>query len=302
MPFQIRPDRSFTEEFRKAIGEQLWLAIHTLEEMPEGKHEAIHDFRKNLKRVRSLYRLVAEEIPEIQEQENARLREIAQSLSTIRDAAALIETAAHLKAKARNGDEKRALGRIIEVLKVRRDHMAAAEATIDRKLTEAPDCLKEAAAAVEDVHFNGGPRRHARLVAKGWRRTALKAREAIVQCRNGQSAEAFHTLRKRAQDYRAYHVALRPLWPAAMDAKYEVTSSLVDLLGRIHDLDVLCELVEAEPRHFTNADDLAHLLDAIIFHQQKGRQAALERAEEVFADDPQEEADRIELLWHAQVS
>jgi len=302
MPFRIRPDRSFTAEFRKAVGGQLRDAIHTLEEMPDGKHEAIHDFRKNLKRVRSLYRLVAGEIPEFQDQENTRLREVAQSLSAIRDAAALIETAAHLKARARNAEEKKAIGRIIEALKARRDHMAEAEATIDQKLTKVPDHLKAAAAAVEDVHFNGGPQRHARLVAKGWRKTALKAREAIAQCRNGGSAEAFHTLRKRAQDYRAYHAALRPLWPAAMDAKYEVTSSLVDLLGRIHDLDVLCELVEAEPRHFSNADDLAYLLDAIIFHQQEGRQAALERAEEVFADDPREEADRIELLWQAQVS
>jgi len=126
--------------------------------MPDGKHEAIHAIRKNLKRVRSLYRLVAEEIPRIQEEENTRLRQVAQSLSAIRDAAALIETAAHLKAEARNGEEKKVLGRIIEALKVRRDLMAEAEARIDRKLTEPPDHLKEAAAAVEDAHFNGGPR------------------------------------------------------------------------------------------------------------------------------------------------
>ncbi len=301
MPFRIRPDRSFTAEFRKAVGGQLRHAVRTLEEMPDGKHEAIHAFRKNLKRVRSLYRLVAEEIPAIREQENARLRDVAQSLSTIRDAAALIETATHLKEGARNDDEAEAIGRIIGALKARRDHMAEAETTIDQKLAEAPDHLKAAAAAVEDVHFNGGPRRHARLVARGWRKTALKATEAIAHCRNGESVEAFHTLRKRAQDYRAYHAVLRSLWPAAMDAKYEVTSSLVDLLGRIHDLDVLCGLVEAEPQHFTNADDLAHLLEAIIFHQQQGRQAALKRAEAVFADDPREEAARIELLWRAQV-
>jgi len=302
MPFRIRPDHSFTAEFRKAAGGQLSHAIRTLEERPEGKHEAIHAFRKNLKRVRSLYRLVASEVSEFREHENARLRDVAMSLSAIRDATALIETAAYLKKNARNTGEAKALGRIVAALESRRDHMADAEVDIDRKLTKAPEVLRDAIAALEEVHFNGGPRRNAQLVAKGWRKTTLKARKAIEQCQAEASAEAFHTLRKRAQDYRAYHRLLRPLWPAAMKAKYEVTSSLIDLLGHIHDLDVLCALVEAEPQHFPNADDLARLLDAIIFRQQEDRHAALERAEDVFADDPQEEADRIELLWRAQVS
>ncbi|SEH81797.1 hypothetical protein SAMN05216228_100965 [Rhizobium tibeticum] len=89
--------------------------------------------------------------------------------------------------------------------------MADAEADIDRKLTEAPGVLRDAIAAVEEVHFNGGPRRNARLVAEGWRRTMLKARKAIEHCQAEASAETFHTLRKRAQDSRAYQRLLRPL-------------------------------------------------------------------------------------------
>ncbi|MBB3317313.1 CHAD domain-containing protein [Rhizobium sp. BK181] len=302
MPFRIRPDHSFTAEFRKAAGGQLSHAIRALEERPEGKHEAVHAFRKKLKRVRSLYRLVASEVPAFRESENVRLRDLAMSLSAIRDATALIETVGYLKTTARNTAEAKALGRIVAALENRRDHMAEAEADIDQKLAEAPGVLRDAIAAVEEVHFNGGPRRNARLVAKGWRDTTSKARKAIEHCHAEASAETFHTLRKRAQDCRAYQRLLRPLWPAAMKAKYEVTTGLIDLLGHIHDLDVLCALVEAEPQHFPNADDLARLLDAIIFRQQEDRRAALERAEDVFGDDPQEEADRIELLWRAQVS
>jgi hypothetical protein len=60
---------------------------------------------------------------------------------------------------------------------------------------------------------------------------------------------------------------------------------------------VLSELVEAEPQLFTRNDDLAHLLDIIIFRQQEDRRQALIKAEAVFADDADEEAQRIELLW-----
>ncbi len=62
---------------------------------------------------------------------------------------------------------------------------------------------------------------------------------------------------------------------------------------------MLCELVEAEPHLFPGADDLARLLDAIIFRQQEDRNAALDRAEDVFPKDYDKEADRIALLWRA---
>jgi CHAD domain-containing protein len=297
MPFRIRPDRDFTGEFCNAAIDQLRCAIGTLEEKPDGIHEAIHDFRKNMKRVRSLYRLVARQVPTFRKQENARLRDAAKSLSTMRDAAALIDTTTYLKENARGAEECDALGRIIRALAARRDRMAEVETEIERKLTKTPDILNEAIAALEAIEFKGGHRRHARLIAKGWRKTVRGAQKAIAACHQEASAGAFHTLRKRAQDYRAYHTLLRPLWPAAMKAKYDAASSLVDLLGHVHDLDVLCELVEAEPQHFNNADDLARLLDAIIFRQQEDRQEALIRAKDVFGDGPDEEANRIEVLF-----
>ncbi|MGO7159684.1 CHAD domain-containing protein, partial [Rhizobium johnstonii] len=89
MAYRIRPEADFTEVFRNVATEQLKRAVTVLEERPHGAHEAIHSFRKNLKRLRSLYRLVAREVPDFQAQENARLRDAARSLSAIRDAAAL---------------------------------------------------------------------------------------------------------------------------------------------------------------------------------------------------------------------
>jgi hypothetical protein len=84
-----------------------------------------------------------------------------------------------------------------------------------------------------------------------------------------------------------------------MKAKRDEAKELVDLLGHIHDLDVLSGLVEAEPQLFTRTDDLARLLDAIIARQQDIRGEALVRAQAVFADDAEEESQRIELLWLA---
>ncbi|WP_283196150.1 CHAD domain-containing protein [Rhizobium sp. AN80A] len=299
MPFSIRPDRSFKSQFRKLARRQLRHAIDVLETRPEGTDHAIHETRKRLKRVRSLYRLVASAVPKFSARENIRLRGIARSLSSLRDAAALVETATYLHERARDSDEAEALGRIVVALTARRDRLIAARRDPETVVSDTIAALKRAIAALDDVSLKGGHRRHGRLLAHGWDTTVRKARKALAACEGHVSAEAFHTLRKRTQDYRAYHKLLNPLWPTAMNAKYEAASALVDMLGRINDLELLCELVETEHHHFENADDLAHLLYAIIFHQQQGRHDALDRAERIFGDDADDEAMRIEMLWIA---
>lgn len=297
MAYRIRPKADFTTEFRSAAKEQLDDAIALIEEQPDGAHEAIHSFRKNLKRLRSLYRLVAREVPDFQYRENARLRDLARSLSAIRDANALVGTAQYLQQSAREPEESEALGRIVTILEGRRNWMAEAESGLERRLAETSDVLKEAIVALDAVSFDGGHRKNARKLAKSWRRTARKAKTALAACHGEASADEFHNLRKRTYDYRLYHGLLRDLWPGAMKAKRNAAKELVEDLGHIHDLAVLSELVEAEPQLFTRNDDLAHLLDAIIFRQQEDRRQALVKAEAVFADDPDEEAQRIELLW-----
>ncbi|MCH4549109.1 MULTISPECIES: CHAD domain-containing protein [Rhizobium] len=297
MAYRIRPDADFTESFRSVATEQLERAVTVLEERPDGAHEAIHSFRKNLKRLRSLYRLVARDVPDFRAQENTRLRDAARSLSAIRDAAALIGTAQYLQHAARGKEESEALGRIVTILEGRRDWMAEAESGLEQRLTETSDVLKEAIAALDAVSFDGGHRKNARMLAKSWRRTARKAKTALAACHGEASADDFHDLRKRTYDYRLYHALLRDVWPGAMKAKRDAAKELVEDLGHIHDLTVLSELVEAEPQLFTRNDDLAHLLDIIIFRQQEDRRQALVKAEAVFADDADEEAQRIELLW-----
>ncbi|NKL99790.1 MULTISPECIES: CHAD domain-containing protein [Rhizobium] len=297
MAYRIRPDADFTGAFRSVATEQLERAVTVLDERPDGAHEAIHSFRKNLKRLRSLYRLVAREVPDFQAQENARLRDTARSLSAIRDAAALIGTAEYLQHAARGNEESEALGRIVTILEGRRDWMAQAESGLEQRLAETSDILKEAIAALDAVSFDGGHRKNARMLAKSWRRTARKAKTALAACHGEASADDFHDLRKRTYDYRLYHALLRDVWPGAMKAKRDAAKELVEDLGHIHDLTVLSALVEAEPQLFTRNDDLAHLLDIIIFRQQEDRRQALVKAEAVFADDADEEAQRIELLW-----
>ncbi|MFT4003533.1 MAG: CHAD domain-containing protein [Rhizobium sp.] len=298
MSYRIRPDRALDDEVHKAAAHQLGKAMAVLTDRPQGLHEAVHAARKNIKRVRALYRLVAPLAPEFQQQENDRLRAVAQTLSGVRDATALIEISRYLQATAASADELQALARVSDVLTTRRDRMAETETDLEDKARAAVATCSEALTALKDVSFDCGRRDTARLFQKGWRKNARKARRALSECRADVAhAESFHDLRKRSQDCWMHHMLLRDVWPAAMHAKQIEAKALVDVLGRYLDMSILSDVADREPHLFDGSDDRARLLEAIISRQQIAREEALDRARWVFADKPEREARTIKRLW-----
>lgn len=297
MPYRIRPGRAFGEEVRSIAVEQLQLAIAAFEEQPRRLHEAVHEARKKFKRVRSLYRLVALDKPDFRATENARLQETARTLSLVRDATALIETVSYLETHALNDDERHALVHAREKLTERRDGLALTETDLPQKASAAAESCRTAIAAIEDIDFPQSPRKTARLIAKGWKKSMTRGKKALEACHGGAHAELFHELRKAGQAYWMNLALLRHIWPSAMRAKRAAAGNLVTLLGHEHDLALLVDLLDREPATLGDGEEVSHLIGAIIRQQQELRHDALALAERVFADRPEREASAIEALW-----
>ncbi len=297
MAYRIRPDRPFTKELRKTAAGELERAIAFITEQPEGLHEAIHQARRKLKRVRALYRLVAADAKDFQKQENARLRETAHALSLVRDATALIEAAAYLEDHALNAEEREALAHARTALTARRDAMATGEADLPQKASAAVEACRDAIRALDGLSFDDRRQATAKRIAGGWRNNLSRAREAAAACHSVAHEEVFHELRKCAQDYSMHLALLRDLWPSAMAAKLSEAKALVAVLGHEHDLALLVALLDREPDVLNGGAELAHLLGAVIRQQQALRREALEIAERLFADPPKAEARIIEILW-----
>jgi len=298
MSYRIRPDRALDGEVHRVAAHQLGKAIAVLQDRPQGLHEAVHAARKSVKRVRALYRLIAPVAREFQQRENGRLRDMARTLSSVRDATALIEVTRYLQGSATLGEERQALSRVADVLTTRRDRLSQAENDLEDKALAAISTCNEAIKAVEDISLECGRRDTARLLEKSWRRNGRKAMHAFHQCRGGDAhVESFHDLRKRSQDCWMNHMLLRDVWPAAMHAKQLEAKALVDVLGRYLDLSILSDVADREPLLFDGGDDRARLLEAIVSRQQIAREEALSRAHRVFADKPEREAQTIKRLW-----
>ncbi|SMC43404.1 CHAD domain-containing protein [Rhizobium sp. RU36D] len=297
MAYRIDASASFDREVKTVAAEQLSRAIAALETQPDGLHEAIHEARKKLKRVRGLYRLVARDRKEFRQTENARLRDAARSLSAVRDATALIETVAYLERHTESPDEIAALQQTLAALTERRDAIAAAETGLADKANAAIEACRIATAAVEAETFPTSPRKVAKALSKAWKNASLKTRHVLEACHTDAHAERFHDLRKAAQLYWMHLSLLRDLWPSAFAAKRSQAKQLVDILGHEHDISLLVELLDDEPGICGSGEVQSHLLGVIIRRQQALRTEALDLADQVFADAPSREAKVIRALW-----
>ncbi|GEO85429.1 CHAD domain-containing protein [Ciceribacter naphthalenivorans] len=287
------------EAVRGAATEQLADAISALEQQPQGLHEAIHEARKKFKRVRALYRLVACDLKEFRTTENTRLRDVARTLSVVRDATALVETVAYLQDRAVNDEERSALAHARDVLAERRDALARAETDLPGKVAAAIATCHEAIAAIETANFPKRPRKTARLLATGWAKGLARGRAALEDCHHSVHEEVFHELRKASQSYWMNLSLLRGIWPSAMNAKRAQAKMLVETLGHEHDLALLAGFLDRETGLIGGGEEFSHLLGAIIREQQELRRSALALAEHVLGDTPEREGMIIEALWIA---
>jgi hypothetical protein len=297
MAYRIRPDKDFTVEFKAVATQKLQAAIAVLESPADDPHKAIHEARKIFKRVRALYRLIRHDARDFQRHENLRLHDMARSLSTVRNATALIEAVTDLQVHAKTPEEAVALSFSREALANRRDHLAREELDLAERMAAAIAGCHQAVDAVGYIEFDDSRHKTARRLARAWHKSLGHAATALEECHAQASAEHFHELRKCGQTYFMHLGLLRDLWPTAMQAKRSEAKQLVDMLGHEHDLSVLSELIDAQPHLFGRGEDLAHLLGAIISRQQALRHDALELADRVFADEAGQESSIIERLW-----
>ncbi|WP_377296704.1 CHAD domain-containing protein [Rhizobium sp. SGZ-381] len=297
MAFRIRPSEPFDAEFRRVAESQLRQAIAVLRDQPDGEHPAIHAARKRFKRLRALYRLVASDAKAFSRRENDRMRDIGRSLSSVRDATALIETVDYLAGLAVSPEEIAALGFASQALIDRRDRIAAAETDRAQTIDQAIAACEEAIAALDMLDLPRGEGRTARRLKRAFTKHGRKTKAALAACRLAPDAEAFHDLRKCGQTGWMYLTLFADLYPSALGALKRETKQLVDLLGHEHDLSVLTQTINESPELFGDGDTLALLLGAIITRQQAIREEALARAGTVVADHPKREGRIIGRLW-----
>jgi CHAD domain-containing protein len=266
-------------------------ALEQLRQQPDGEEVAVHTARKDLKKLRSLLRLVRGELGKsAYSAENARYRDAGRLLSDARDAEVKLQTLAALRDRF---DDLPDLDGYVAALKSEQASARHGNGT----LTDAARAIEAGGESIDAWDLPGGrwpPVGDGLASAYGRGRRAL----ALVKESDGDG-EAVHEWRKRSKDLWYHLRILERAWPEVLGPLAAQAHELSDLLGDHHDLSVLADDARRRPDRFP-ADDGARLGSAIETRQEELLAVAIPLGERLYAEKPKAYRGRMKAYWKAQ--
>ena len=193
----------------------------------------VHALRKYTKRIRSLFRLVRSGFPDFRAA-NVTLRDIARLVSTHRDARVMASLAEHL-------GRSRAADPVVDWFDYRAE---TAEKLAADKLFDIAEQLQLLLGQLDAWDFSG---LDVDAVLLGFRKTfdvVLKHGDLVSDQSDSEEA---HEWRKCCKDHWYHLRLLHDALPAKERSRIDDYDQLCDLLGNVHDRDVLLEHLDGLP-------------------------------------------------------
>jgi CHAD domain-containing protein len=280
-------------ELRRVAHGRLDRAVEQLRERSrEEPAKAVHEARKDLKKLRSLLRLVRGELgSDRYRAQNHRYRDAARLLAGARDAEVKLATLAALR--DRYADRFPTAAGLQDRLEWERDAHATGGAELGGRVEQAAAAIAGGAAEIEAWSFDGDG---FELFEAGLRRAYARGRADMRAVREDPSDEAVHEWRKRAKDLWYQLRLLRDAWPGPLKATADEAHELTDLLGDHHDLSVL---VAATAKAVGEEPDAEAIAGLARLRQAELLAAALRIGDRLYAEKPARFTARIRRYWGA---
>lgn len=288
MPFHFKKLESPAKAVRRLCREHIGEALGCLR---NSRHPAaVHGVRKEIKKLRAIFRLVRGEIDRGAYRKAAKaLRKAADCLAGPRDARVTLKAFEGLAGRA-------AAGRFPEIQKALQKHCRRETRRFRHadSIAVADQILRQTNRRVGDL----------KIKAAGWtaiepglKQSYRRGQQACARVRQKPSPENFHEWRQHVKNL-CYHLRLLcPDWPAAARVLTDKLELLGEQLGDDHDLVLLKQFV-AE-RCAGQTKEAAALNQLIASRQEKLRSAALKLGVRLYARTPAVIGRRLGQHWNA---
>lgn len=285
-------DEELGEGLKRVAAGRAEQAIERLRNSASGEidqADAVHGARKDMKKLRTVLRLLRDELPkDVYEQEMQCYREVARLLSTARDAEVKLATLDDLTGRTENlpGEAVEPWRQILD-----RDREAAVNWSGDER--EAIERLEGGLARIEGWRLEGDSWG---MIDGGLRRAYQRGRRAMRTAESEPKETHFHQWRKRAKDLWYTLQLFSGAWSETLDPLADEAHRLSDLLGDHHDLAVL----RADLRERRLGEGETRLLEAAIEARQVGlAREAFPLGRRIYAERPKAFARRLRRYWEA---
>jgi CHAD domain-containing protein len=251
--------------------------------------EAIHEARKDMKKIRSALRLVRDAIgDDAWRRENDHYRDVARKLSSHRDAEILVESLDGLR--ERFGPAARERSETLRKQLDEENRAAHDDGTIERTMAGAAAELIALRSSLDELALEGDGWE---LIAPGIHRSYRRGRKRLRSVEEEASVTNLHELRKRVKDLwyqlRMIREADRPMIGALADHAHDLS----DHLGDDHDLALLREEAQRRRDAFASPADQRHLLQEIDQRRGELQFAAISLGERIYAEKPKKFTARL---------
>jgi CHAD domain-containing protein len=289
----LHKSEAFSSNFARLILFYNNLAIALLQRK-SNIHENIHQARLCFKRIRSLLRLGRPGMGErFYFHYNTFYRDLARSLSQLRDLTALTETlTAFIKTRKTEASKKFLICYKNMLIRQRRQqlgHIIAGDI-----LENAINSLKNKSIEIADWDFNG---KAPEVFISGATRIYRRGRKLFLISRSDASDHNMHEWRKQVKYFWYQLLVLTPLWPGMITAWAKEAQTLSQLLGKHHDLVLLEHAISSMNTDKRNTAILKSLRQSIIVRKLQLEKRCLILGAKLYAEDPVFVGKRLKAYW-----
>ncbi|MDX1542762.1 MAG: CHAD domain-containing protein [Christiangramia sp.] len=290
MTYKFEKDRPLTKNITSVAAEEVDGCITSLSTM--NIHEAVHDIRKRLKKLRALARLVRDEMGEENYKAiNIYYRDLGRELSDFRDLTAHIETMEVLRDRYGNHLYVNFFNSVIRNIEKERDEMEKKlreksffSEHLPNKLNYAQKELVKWPVGKDDIS----------IILPSIERVYKRGKKALKKAYENPGKEIFHEWRKRVK-YLWYQILLlQETWPELFGTFEAEIHELADYLGNDHDLMVLNDRLKKDGFKLGDPQQ-EELIHAIVMeYSEHLRGHAKIKGELIYAEEPEDFTKRIE--------
>jgi CHAD domain-containing protein len=289
--YRIETTESVPEGIARIARGRIDDAIDQLEGRADSSPEkAVHEARKDMKKLRALMRLVRDEVgASTYRRESGCFRDAGRELSSVRDAAVMLATLRDVQERFPDHLDEAVAGPLRQALEAHKIRTTGgAHGPAGARVVEV---LGEARARIARWPLE---RDGFGALEGGLRRIYRSGRGSLREARRDPTSEALHEWRKRTKDLWYHLTLMRESWPPVLTALADEAHELSDRLGDDHDLAVLLDWTRE------HAAEAADALAGPVERRRGELQAeAFALGARLYADKPGAYIRRLERWWRA---
>jgi CHAD domain-containing protein len=291
MSYRFKSGETLPGGFGRILREEIEAALKETRRAPRKRGEAVHEFRKHLKKLRATFSLVADEVgKERHALEDRTVRQVAKIVSDVRDAHVRLQTVIQIRKRLGDDVFGQVFRRIEGLLALEADSFAAAAAGWEKQVIRRLKCVRKRVSnwPLENLSW----KQVCAAVANSYR----CGRNRLADTLKKPNPDNFHSWRKEVKELWYQLLILAPLNRVVLEEIARDAKTLGDLLGRHHDFIFLLSRLDREHDDKSLRSERTKLEKLIRKRNKKLTRDATELGRRFYAEPRKAFAKRISIF------